>query len=307
MQLPISYNLYPILLVLFIFGACIGSFLNALNYRVVKGKSFLGRSFCPHCKKKLSAGELIPILSYLVQKGHCTKCKKPISPRYPLVELATALGFVAVGLKVYFDMPTNQLLAHDSLYLTSYILNILILVSVFIGVAAADLSWGIIPDLLVFPAVGFNFLFRVFDIAYPNTQAYFALQNAGGLGPYLLKSGYLTKIIQTDLYQFGFALLLGAGIAGFFLALIYFTRGRAMGLGDVKLGFLIGLALGFPAGLIALFLAFLTGASASVILIMLGKKRFGETVPFGPFLSLGALAGLFFGPSLLNSYLNLFK
>src|SRR3990167_6665321 len=104
MQLPISYNLYPITLFLFVFGACIGSFLNALNYRVVKGKSLLGRSFCPHCKKTLSAKELVPILSYLFQKGRCTKCKKPISPRYPLVELATAIGFVAVGFKVMTDM-----------------------------------------------------------------------------------------------------------------------------------------------------------------------------------------------------------
>lgn len=68
-----------------------------------------------------------------------------------------------------------------------------------------------------------------------------------------------------------------------------------MGLGDVKLAALMGLFLGYPGIVVALYLAFLTGALVGVILIILGKKRFGEQIPFGPFLSTAAIISLFWG------------
>jgi prepilin signal peptidase PulO-like enzyme (type II secretory pathway) len=97
-----------------------------------------------------------------------------------------------------------------------------------------------------------------------------------GLGPDLL-TGFLA----------------GFGAAGFFGALVLVTRGKGMGLGDVKFGFLMGLVLGWPGVLIALYLAFLTGATAGVIMILAKKRRFGQTIPFGPFLVFGTLTALF--------------
>ena len=96
------------------------------------------------------------------------------------------------------------------------------------------------------------------------------------------------------------------GAAGFFGLLVLSTKGRGMGLGDVKLAGLMGLILGWPQVAVALFLAFLTGAMVGVILILLGKKRFGQQVPFGPFLAAAMLTSLLLGQPILNFYLQWF-
>ena len=87
----------------------------------------------------------------------------------------------------------------------------------------------------------------------------------------------------------------GIGAAGFFLFLVFLTAGRGMGGGDVKFAFLLGLILGWPEILLAVFLAFLTGAIVGVMLILRKKKNLKETIPFGPFLALGTLITLFWG------------
>lgn len=288
---------------LFVFGACIGSFVNAFNWRYTENKSLLGRSQCPKCGHKLSAWELVPLVSYLLQKGRCLACKKKISPRYPLVELIFALSFVFAGLWLLPRLNPDFLLPVN----VGFAIYTFFIVSVFLALAASDLSWGIIPDRIVLPAIAFTFIYKSLDIAYRATTTYFTLKNDTGLGHYLLESGYFGNLVKDDLLGLAAALLLGAGIAGFFLLLIFLTRGRAMGLGDVKLGFLLGLALGFPAALVGLALAFLTGALASVMLILASKKGLKETIPFGPFLALGGLVGLFYGDQLLNLYLSLMK
>lgn len=95
-------------------------------------------------------------------------------------------------------------------------------------------------------------------------------------------------------------ILTALGIAGFFYALILVTRGKGMGGGDVKLGGFIGLGLGFPNGILAVVLSFFLGALISLGLIFLGKKKFGQTIPFGPFLVTGSLIALFWGKQIIN-------
>lgn len=91
----------------------------------------------------------------------------------------------------------------------------------------------------------------------------------------------------------------GVGASAFFLLLWLVTHGKGMGLGDVKLAFLMGLLLGFPNIIIASYLAFLTGAGAGVILILLGKKKLKEKIAFGPFLVAGTVIAYFFGNTLI--------
>lgn len=98
----------------------------------------------------------------------------------------------------------------------------------------------------------------------------------------------------------------GLGAAGFFLLLALITRGKGMGMGDVKLAGLMGLILGFPKIIVALMLAFLTGAIAGVILILLGKKGFGEHIPFGPFLAGATWLSFFWGEKIISFYFSLF-
>ncbi len=90
--MPLPNILWLIYLYAFILALCIGSFLNVVIYRLPLGKSVAdGRSFCPHCKNKLKNRDLIPVFSFLLLKGRCRSCKQPISPRYCMVELTTAL------------------------------------------------------------------------------------------------------------------------------------------------------------------------------------------------------------------------
>ena len=79
----------------FIVGLCIGSFINVVVYRLPNDLSIIKpRSFCPKCKTKLTWSENVPLISWLIQKGRCKNCNTPISKRYPLIELSTAILFV---------------------------------------------------------------------------------------------------------------------------------------------------------------------------------------------------------------------
>jgi len=95
--------------------------------------------------------------------------------------------------------------------------------------------------------------------------------------------------------------------SAFFLIIVILSRGKWMGIGDIKLAFLIGLILGWPKILPALFLAFLIGAIIGIGLIVAGKKTLKSEVPFGPFLVTGTFLALFWGEKLINYYLNFFN
>jgi len=90
--------------------------------------------------------------------------------------------------------------------------------------------------------------------------------------------------------------------AAFFLFLIFITKGKGMGWGDVKLVGLMGLVLGFPKILVALFFAFLTGAVIGGILVLIGRKKIRSRIAFGPFLISGALFALTYGPKIWNQF-----
>ncbi|MBI4066670.1 prepilin peptidase [Candidatus Gottesmanbacteria bacterium] len=89
------------------------------------------------------------------------------------------------------------------------------------------------------------------------------------------------------------------GASAFFFLLWLITRGKGMGLGDVKLAFLMGLLLGFPKIVVASYLAFLTGAIVGVILILLGKKHLKERIAFGPFLVVGTVMAIVWGQQII--------
>ncbi|KPJ55203.1 hypothetical protein AMJ47_01690 [Parcubacteria bacterium DG_72] len=250
-------------IVVFLFGLAVGSFLNCIIYRLElkefkkKKKPFLrGRSFCPSCKHVLAWYDLIPVVSFFILRRKCRYCSKKISWQYPAVEIATALLFLSI-----FNF--------QELLITSYWLLITcLLIIIFVY----DLKHFIIPDSLVFLAIGVTFLYNL-------------ITNYG-----LLITNYL---------------IFGLVVAAFFFAIFALSRGRWMGFGDVKLAFFMGLFLGFPATLVALFFSFLIGAIIGIILILLKKKGLKSEVPFGPFLILGTYIGLFWGDKIVNWYLNI--
>ena len=246
----------------FLIGLAVGSFLNSVIYRLEKKESIIkARSYCPYCKKTLSWFELIPLMSFILQRGKCRHCKKPILLQYPLVELATGILFVLCG---WYFLP-NIL---DSIF---YILVSSCLIVIFVY----DLKHYIIPNEVVYSGIILAFLYQLqFSIFQPM---------AGNFGPFIS------------------AILVGS----FFLAIILISKGRWMGMGDVKLAVFMGLVLGWPGILVALFLAFLIGAFTSVILIIFKKKTLKSEIPFGPFLAGATLVAIFWGNILINWYLNL--
>lgn len=253
-----------------ILGLMVGSFIGMLTYRLPRGLPLSGRSFCDICKKKLSWFENIPLLSFLLLKGQCPKCKNKIGFRYPLVELSTAVLFVLVGIFWQNAAPANdvayqfkELLGLQSLFLY------LLLLSFFVALFVIDLEFKILPDLLVFAL--------------------------------LLVTCYLLLFLPSPLLFHH--LLSGFIISVFLLSLFLLTKGHGMGFGDVKMAFVLGSILGFPESVVWILLAFLTGGVWGFILILTRKARFGQHVPFGPFLLIGAGVAFAFGEILFRWYL----
>lgn len=249
-----------------IFGLIVGSFLNVVIDRIVAKESIVfGRSYCDKCKRKLSWYDLIPVVSFLLLRRKCRSCKEKISVYYPLIELTSAILFSCV----FLFLSQTGFKIYDLEFITSILYNLFI-ISALIVVFFTDLKYGIIPDRIVFPSILISLVY-LFTIHYS---------------------------------LFTIHLISAIGAALFFLLLFLVTKGRGMGLGDVKLAFLLGLFLGFPKIVSGLYMAFLTGAVVSIILVLWGKKKFhGSTIAFGPFMVMGALLSFFYGDFFINYFM----
>ncbi len=258
-----------------ILGLFIGSFINCVVYRVYNKKSFLkGHSICPKCDHKLGALDLIPLLSYFSLKGKCRYCGKPISKQYPIVELITGLLFLGVAYLLNANFFTQGVLNLEFLNLLFYFF----IVSYFIMIFVFDLKWFIIPDGLTFSAIVVTLI-------------------------YLFSETFLLNVLTPDELL---ARVITAFVTFlFFFALYFFSDGKAMGFGDVKLVIFLGLILGFPKILPALFIAFAAGAVIGLIMMAFKKRGMKSEIPFGPFLVFGTFVALFFGDYLINWYLGL--
>jgi len=263
-----------ILLSSFVFGLVFGSFLNVVIYRLnpalrLKGGVF-GRSVCPNCRTVLKWYNLVPILSFIFLRGRCRYCHKKISWQYPVVEMLSGLVWVLVAYKSNFQFfPTFQsgfsisqpnfgnLGEIGTIFIFLYYIFIL---SSLLVIAVYDFKWRIIPDKIVYPAIAVALVYNIFP------------PDKGGLWGVLLTAS---------------AAFL------FFFIFFYFSKGRAMGLGDAKLAFLIGLFLSPLLAIVAFMLAFIIGAVFGIILIGLGKKSLKSQIAFGPFLVLGATIAFF--------------
>lgn len=160
-----------IIILIIVLGLAWGSFLNVCIYRIpLKKNLFLSRSICPHCQKKISWYDNIPLLSYLILKGKCRACKKQISIQYPLVELSSSLLL---------------LLAYLTFGLTWQFFSSAVLISILILVFFIDLYHRIIPDVITLPGIVLGLVFSYFNpqISLSNSVIGFF---SGGLSFYLL-------------------------------------------------------------------------------------------------------------------------
>jgi len=248
----------PILIVTFILGACIGSFLNVCICRIPESKSIVSPgSACPRCNTLIKFYDNIPIISYLFLLGKCRTCSEPISVRYPLVELLTGLLALATVIKLGISID---------------FFIYFIFISTLVVITFIDLDHQIIPDIISLPGIPIG----------------------------LLSSLVIASLSFKDA-------LIGALIGGGSLFLVawgyhFLTSKEGMGGGDIKLLAMIGAFTGWSGVFFTIFIASAIGSLIGVVLMLFAKKNLKFAVPFGPFLSLGAIAYIFFGPELIFWY-----
>ncbi|HEY0101637.1 MAG TPA: prepilin peptidase [Pyrinomonadaceae bacterium] len=274
---------FPLALILVsTFGALIGSFLNVVIHRVPREESIaFPNSRCPSCGTPIRPYDNVPILSYLVLRGRCRACGVSISARYPAIEALTALLFALVFL-------------HDGLTLA--LPFDLIFVAALVALIFIDAEHMILPDVITLPGLLFALIVRAF---VPNTD-----------GLAFLSEGLLVGWPVWSISLAG--ALFGAAIGGGSLWLMGWLWERlrgveAMGLGDVKMMFMVGAYLGWPLTVVTIFLGVMSGAFIGVGLMLWRRERDMQMLlPFGIFLGLGAILSLLAGQQIIDWYIGHF-
>ncbi len=244
--------------IVIIFGAIVGSFLNVCMIRLPKGESIITPgSHCPHCNHPIKFYDNIPLISYLLLGGKCRYCKSSISAQYPLVEGITAIGSLLLFLK--FGLSLNYLFYFS-------------FVAALIVITVIDLYHQIIPDVISIPGIGVG-LFGALIV--PHITFFNSLLGI------LLGGGSL--FVVATLYQWLF-------------------KREGMGGGDVKLLAMIGAFLGWEAVILTILLSSLIGSITGIIIMVIKGKDFKYAIPFGPFLSLGAVIALFYKSEIFSWY-----
>lgn len=310
---------YFILTAFFVFGTIIGSFLNVVIYRYNTGLSIVkGRSKCFSCGHTLESQDLVPVLSYIHNKGKCRHCKTPISLQYPLIEIITGLvltticymyffrvhGGVFIGVHMFSASAVFQaVLMYPWLHVLFFVLDSII-ASLFIAIAVYDIKHKIIPDGLVYTAAIIAFVKVALGLYFFGSFGAFDMVTT-------LLSGILTAL------PFGLLWLVSGG--------------RWMGLGDAKLALVIGWALGISNGFTAIVYSFWIGCIGILGIMLLRElvyafsdkhnalhvklfnaktlQRLTDTLPvlklkselpFGPYMIIGFYAVYFTGKTLFG-------
>lgn len=255
------------LVLLGVLGACVGSFLNVVIYRMPLEISVNHprRSFCPTCSHTLAWYDNVPILAYCYLRGRCRYCGTAYGVRYPLVEALTALLFVLVAYRFGFSFATPVYL---------------VFVSLLVAVAFIDLDHYIIPTELVWIGLGTAAVALLVDGFVP------------GAGERLLCRSWLHGLLGA---AGGYAVLWVIR----FLASVVVGK-EAMGLGDLNLLAMFGAFFGWQSLLLIVLLSSLVGAVIGLYIKYTRRLgRFAE-IPFGPYLVIAALVYLLYGQELVE-------
>ncbi len=261
-----------------LFGLAFGSFLNVCIVRLPQGASILSpRSHCVTCNHAIRSRDNIPLLSWILLRGHCRDCGAPISIRYPLVELVSASLFVLCLVRFGASLEAVGMATFCWLLL---------------GLLLMDAETFLLPNAFTLPGIVLGF---VYNAASANT--------AGA-------AGVLRGIEQAALGTVSVAGFLWA------VRLLYraLRRREGMGFGDVKLGAMLGAWLGWQMGAVSLFVAIVTAAVAGVVISMRHRRMANNAmadvgsmrVPFGSFLAAAGIITVFAGVPLLRWYLGFF-
>jgi leader peptidase (prepilin peptidase)/N-methyltransferase len=249
-------------------GLVFGSFFNVVIWRVPLHKSISSPpSHCPRCRKPIRAYDNIPVLSWLLLRGRCRDCGKPISVRYPLVEALTGLLFVAAYARFGFSLLTVKAIVFISL----------LIITAFIDLDHQIIPFGFSVTGLVLGLVG--------GVVAPPPHLVRAITAAAVGAGFILFAWLLWRYVLAGAFRrFGV------------------DQKEGMGFGDLPYAAMIGAFVGLKGLVVALAAAVVFGVIIGLIARSAGRNQRGQPIPFGPFLALGALAGLFFGTQLFGIY-----
>jgi len=272
-----------------VFGAVIGSFLNVVIHRVPLEESIVfPNSRCASCGGAIAFYDNIPVLSWVMLGAKCRRCKERISIRYPAVELLTAALFVGVA----WHTGLSAALPFD-----------LIFVAALVALVFIDAEHMILPNVITYPGIVFAVIARIAIPFLTRTPHFDDVPS--------LQHGALADMPIWVVSLAG--ALIGALIGGGSLWLMGWTweklRGiEAMGLGDVKMMFMVGAYLGWRLTILTIFVGVLTGSVIGIMLMARkGERNMQMLLPFGVFLGLGAVAALLFGAPLVEWYAGQFR
>lgn len=251
-----------------VLGLLVGSFLNVVVWRVPRGESVVRPpSACPACRHRIRARDNVPVMSWLLLRGRCRDCGAPIAWRYPAVELCAGVLFAAVAVATGLSWSLPAMLY---------------LAAVSVALALIDLDHRRLPDAIVLPS-------------YPVALALLALATWGPGSS--ATTGDLVRAAAGGVAMFVF----------YFVVVLVYPRG--MGFGDAKLAGVLGLYLGFYGWeqlVVGWFAAFVLGGVFALGLLAAGRATRTSSVPFGPWMLLGAAVGLAAGGAIGSWYLDLF-
>lgn len=256
-------------LVTFVFGLCIGSFLNVCIFRMPRDLSIVApRSFCPGCRTPIAWYDNLPVLSYLVLRGKCRRCGMPISARYPLIELLTAVLFVSVWNRFMFDPLT---------------LVFCVMIGGLIVATFVDFEHMIIPDRT---SIGGVIAGLAFSAIFPSLHA--------------------SESASVSVIQSLIGIASGSGIL-WLVAVMgkWVFKKDAMGMGDVKLLGGIGAFLGFPGVVYTILVSSIFGTVIGMAMIAVGGHQWRSRLPYGPYLAAAATSWVLGGDQLWNWYIQM--
>ena len=283
---------YALVVIVFVFGLAIGSFLNVCIYRLPRGESVVRpRSHCPGCNKPVASYDNIPLLSYAILGGKCRRCRTRISAVYPAVELATGVLFALLFARFGIGVEFVKLAVFGAL--------MIVLVMTDWGLMADDDEYKrLLPDRVTFPGMFAGLLFGQFVPVGDGAAALMARLAGVSDMPWRAES-FLDSLLGA---------LAGGGLL-YLLGRLYFLlrRQEGMGLGDVKMMAMAGFFLGPKLVLVSIWLASITGALLGGGAILVFRKDWRSyEIPFGSFLGLASMVAAVWGNQFLRWYLDFF-
>lgn len=257
-----------LILVFVVLGLFVGSFLNVCIDRLPRGQSIVRPpSHCSSCNQRLAIKDLIPLFSYLWLRGRCRYCQARIPLRLPIVEGITALLFALIYWKYGLEPQLGIVLFYACILTVIFVI---------------DLEHQLVLNIITYPSM-------IFALGLSLLQPEIAEEAplVGGITGQLVSS------------------IVGGAIGLAFMALPLIVYRRGMGLGDVKLGALIGLMTGYPIVLVALLMSVISGGLLSIFLLATRIKSRKDPIPFAPFIAASALVTILWGQPIFDWYINI--